>query len=276
MRRLACAARRAGVGLPRGLATGSGRGIAAVADEALAMRVRSEVGDFGKLAGGIWARARDQRRTELDAMGDAAVANAVKAVAIANVFASQEGAPGVAFVASMLTGDEDRRCLRLSVSPRPPGAEAPPSDFSHGGIYVPADHRAAGARGAASASSRTAKTGEAPRTATPTELSKTVLGQWLRFAAPELHTGMRSEERAPGPRPARQKAPFLLSMGPLPLSRAAKALAFASSDLASARHLAEAPAFAVVPCFWEKKGKDPRTGLDKVSKVVVLWLARAQ
>lgn len=265
------------------------RRFAAGAADVLRMRVKAEVTDFGRLAGGVLARARGGLVTELDAVGEDAVSNAVKAVAIANAFAEQEASQGVAFVPEMVSEEGSRKLLRLVVSPRPRGAEKLPGDFSQGGIYVPVDMAAAGARGAQARGGRGGggEGGDAARRpATPTELARTALGQWLRFAAPELRAAARGAAAGraaggageavakAGDAPGRGRAPFLLTMGAPALSRAAKAMAFVCSDLQS-DHLAGAPAAVVVPKLWERCSRDRKTGLEKRSRCVVLCLARA-
>eukprot|EP00928_Gymnodinium_smaydae_P027169 TRINITY_DN21092_c0_g1_i1.p1 TRINITY_DN21092_c0_g1~~TRINITY_DN21092_c0_g1_i1.p1 ORF type:complete len:297 (+),score=55.64 TRINITY_DN21092_c0_g1_i1:86-976(+) len=57
------------------------------------LRVRAEVENFGRLAGGILARMRESEGSGLyylDAAGDAAVSNAAKAIALANALAERE------------------------------------------------------------------------------------------------------------------------------------------------------------------------------------------
>eukprot|EP00401_Gymnodinium_catenatum_P077690 CAMPEP_0117460016 /NCGR_PEP_ID=MMETSP0784-20121206/1780_1 /TAXON_ID=39447 /ORGANISM="" /LENGTH=339 /DNA_ID=CAMNT_0005253655 /DNA_START=64 /DNA_END=1080 /DNA_ORIENTATION=- len=214
------------------------RSYAAPVDEPLRMRVKAEVSDFSRLSGGVLARARRRLRTDLDAVGDGAVNSAVKVLALANVFAEQEFSTGVGFLPE-LTVDGDHaggnKLVRLVVQARPTATHAL-DDFSSGGIFVPVDSSAIGSRGQGGRT-REGRGGEeaggareragATRAATPTELARTVLGQWLLFAAPELRAAARAaaKDRAMGgagvaaskadaPTPRRAKAPFLIAMGP--------------------------------------------------------------
>ncbi|CAK0804251.1 unnamed protein product, partial [Prorocentrum cordatum] len=176
----------------------------------LRMRVRAQGVDFGRLAGGVLAQARAQLGTDVDAAGDLAVSNAVKALALANLFAKQESSHGVVFVPLLVVGDGgvegaaagERKLVRLSVSPRRlhsaagAGAVAYPEDgedWSQGGIYVPADAAAAGRGGGAAdragpatSSGRGTEEAAAGSPAAPSRLARTVVGEWLRHAAPEL------------------------------------------------------------------------------------------
>lgn len=263
------------------------RCLAVASDGMLRMRVKTEVADFGKLAGGVLVRARGGQCTELDAVGDVAASNAVKAITIANSFAAQEGSAGVAFMPEMATDQGGTKILRFIVSPRPAGAEDLPTDFSRGGIFVPVGAKAGQGGNAASSGAGTAAENATVATVnTPTQLARTVMGQWLRFAAPELRASRRSaaaaraaeggdaQARASSVATSRRDdAPFLVTMGPPALSRAVKALAFVCNDLHQ-EHLAGTPPFLVVPRFWQQRKKNPVTGKDKTSSAVVLWLAR--
>eukprot|EP00933_Yihiella_yeosuensis_P028684 TRINITY_DN22504_c0_g1_i1.p2 TRINITY_DN22504_c0_g1~~TRINITY_DN22504_c0_g1_i1.p2 ORF type:complete len:159 (-),score=33.46 TRINITY_DN22504_c0_g1_i1:515-991(-) len=90
-------------------------------EQYLKMRVKAEGTNFGRLAGGLLARATSQQQTDVDALGDAAISNAVKAIALANSFAQQqESAFCLGFVPEMITeqaedGNASRKLLRLSV-----------------------------------------------------------------------------------------------------------------------------------------------------------------
>jgi len=267
------------------------------------MLVKAEGVDFGRLAGGVLARAREKLDTDLDAVGDAAVSNAVKAVALANELLGKER-PGaiIGFLPKLAAeeGEGGRKLVRLTICSleasnnrsAADGSAAPLEqeqvDFSRGGIYVPVDAATAGRRGAASRAQATGDgaDGTGVGVATPTELAKTVLGEWLRFAAPALRAAARAaaaSRAAGGPAmaaassasaPGRQRAPFLFTIGPAAVSRAVKALAFVCSDLQKP-HLAGSPAFIVVPRFGERCTRDKFNGLEKTTKFVALCLARA-
>merc|ERR1719229_245231 len=73
----------------------------------------------------------------------------------------------------------ERKLMRLEVSRRPEGAAIPPSDFSHGGIYVKTD--------VGDARNSTRNNGVVP---TPTDLASQVLSKWMAFAAPEIRSGL--------------------------------------------------------------------------------------
>lgn len=248
--------------------------------------------DFGKLAGGVLLECEKSVMMEMDAVGELAISNAVKAVALANTF-NKSLPQGITFVPLMTTDENGSKLLRLIVHRRAADTGDPPKDFSQGGIYVPVDAKTAGRRGRGSTAAQTkdtkadAEAGAASiKVATPTDLAKTVLGQWTRFAAPELRAAARAAamDRArggPGTAtasaadvPRRGEVPFLLTMGPPALCRAVKALAFVCADLhKDAEHLVGIPALTVVPQFWEKQTVDRRTEEEKTQRAVVLWLA---
>lgn len=238
------------------------------------MRVKAENVDYGKLAGGILATVNRDGIVDVDAVGETAVSNAVKAMALADAFAEKDGLAGLAFAPLMVQEDaedgQQRRFLRFAVSRRPAWATgtAIAPDFSHGGIAVPS------ASGAVAA--ELSPNGRPQTLLTPSELSRTVLGEWLRYAAPKLRYDLRPKQengKVELGRGGRRNAPFLVSLGPSALSRATKAIAFARSDINKAEHLAGAPSFLVVPRLWTKKGKD-KYGAEKESKVTVLCLVR--
>lgn len=256
------------------------RAYAAYADAArpsqtgpMRMRVKSKVSNFGRLAGGVLANSRVGTSTDLDAVGEAAVSNAVKAIALANEFAKAESSPGLAFSPQMVTDEETgSKLMRLAVLRRSADAEAPPKDFSAGGIYVPVDSSTAGSRGAS---------GAAEGISTPSGLSRAVLGEWMRFAAPELRlerraaaAGVQLGDASSLPDARRQSSPFLLTVGPPALSRAVKALAFVCADVQK-DHLLGCPPLCAVPCFWERSTPDRVTGIEKKTNAVVLWLTHA-
>lgn len=122
------------------------------------------------------------------------------------------------------------------------------------------------------------------------------MGYWMRFAAPDLWTAMRTSaaaERAgqSGEALARSSAaqrqpPFLVTMGAPALSRSVKALAFVFSDLQQAsedplrgpsdeERFAGAPSFCIVPRFWQREAEDAKTGKPKIKRMVVLCLRPA-
>lgn len=274
----------------------------------LQMLVRAQVADFGRLAGGIYMRSRSELHTDLDAVGDEAISNAVKAIALANEMAVKEQGrnAAIAFVPVLLDADGGKKMVRLTVC-RPPtdgtsaasaisggssGSQkgvdrdsAKEEDFSRGGIYVPIDAKAAGKRGTNRRPSDAPGSAEAePGVATPSALARTVLGEWLRFAAPALRGAMRAAaaSRASGsPATAvvgagavagRRRRPFLFTMGPPAVSRAVKALAFAREDLRQKQHLTGSPHFAVVPRFGIRNTRDKYTGLEKSTRFTALCL----
>lgn len=258
----------------------------------LRMRVKADVTNFGALAGGVLAHVRSSGHpVELDAVGESAISNAVKAVALANEFAGQEGSASMAFEPRMVVDEAGRKLLRLSVQARPRQAEAPPTDFSAGGIYVPVDAKSAGQRaggGVAGAKDVGAAATASLAWGTPAGLARTAMGEWMRFAAPELRAAGRAAamQRAMGTGPGvasfsadeaprRDKAPFLLTMGPPALARAAKALAFVCGDLQK-DHVIGVPMLVVVPRFWARKSVEKRTGQEKTTQTVVLWLTHAE
>jgi len=261
----------------RALAVPRARGWAEDGPALLQMRVRGADFNCARLAGGLRVRAEAELRTELDAVGDEAVSNAVKAVALANKFLERGSSASLAFTPALVeSGGEGseaaRKLVRLSICREliPPARRSEePEGFSHGGIYVSLDAASAGsrARGGGSAEARVA---------TPTELARTILGQWLRFASPEVRSAARA--RASGaqrnPVAGRKLAPFVVTMGPSALARAVKALAFVCADLGK-EHLSQAPALVVVPRFGERSTRDKFTGVEKTTKLTALCLLRA-
>uniref|UniRef100_A0A7S4QKD5 Uncharacterized protein n=1 Tax=Alexandrium monilatum TaxID=311494 RepID=A0A7S4QKD5_9DINO len=257
------------------------------------MLVKAEVSDFGRLAGGVLARLRAGQPTELDAVGEGAVGSAVKALALANALAGKDSSITVAFI-PVLTSSDDKKLVRLTVHSVLTPTEKEPPDFSRGGLYVPADAAAVGRRAADSARARNAPGAAAVGAgagnggvATPTELARAVLGEWLRYAAPDLRAATRvaavartagreaSASVSSASAPGRQRAPFLLAFGPPALARAVRALAFVCVDLKK-EHLAGSPSFVVVPRFGERRKPDRYLGIEKTTKFIALCLAHAK
>ncbi|CAK9009004.1 unnamed protein product [Durusdinium trenchii] len=87
--------------------------------------------------------------------------------------------PQMALAPEAAGGVEDRKICRLILQARQPLAQEERSDFSRGGIFV-ADPRSL----------------EADRQVSPTKLSRTVLGEWMRFAAPELRQATRAAAKS--------------------------------------------------------------------------------
>lgn len=228
------------------------------------LKVKAEVKDFGKLAGTIVAVVKSGRGAEVDAVGDTALSNAVKAVSLANIFGQQDGLPGVSFVPQMvaekLEGEaEERRFMRLKVqalhgvSPK----EAI-ENFNHGGIFVNAS---------AGKTDNSASKPSDPQT--PTAIAKTIMGHWLNYSDP----GRRAPEGAAAT--PRRRAPFVVTMSPLALSRAVKALAFVCKDLSAGHaHLAGVPPPIVWPRVFERRGV--KNEKEKVEILTALVLVRPQ
>jgi len=269
-------------------------------DSHLRMRVKGDGAKLGRLAGGILARAREHLGTDLDAVGDNSVSNAVKALAMANAFAQQEGSlKGVAFRPTMaLDASGTTRFVRLEVFPREHDDGESSEDFARGGIYVPVSSGTATRRGRirqpedqsslpekSSSSQDLEDDAPPPSVATPTELARTVLGHWVRFVAPEVKFAARPAETQRAARHGdassgevrygRKRAPFLITMGPPAVSRAVKGLAFAAGDLGKeARFSAVAP-FLVVPRFTQRTKTDKYNGEETVTRLLVLCMVRA-
>ncbi|CAJ1458230.1 unnamed protein product [Effrenium voratum] len=257
------------------------------------MKVKANVADFGRLAGGILQHALRDGTASVDAAGSIALGNATKAVALANAMAERQAASQrLAFEPLMVTSEdasgEDRKLLRLLVRARTPLAGEEPPDFSRGGIFVESRK-------------------EAEKQVSPTSLSRTVLGQWMRFAAPEMRQAAREAARSGGQAAAvrtvgKQTPPFLLTMGPSSTSLAVKSLAFVCKDVkkelkrlrvwlhASQDHLAGVPPLLVVPKLWQRQARGKISGelqpcawqvklkhddKEKVSKMLVLYLVSA-
>lgn len=269
-------------------------------DSHLRMRVKGDGANLGRLAGGILARARERLVTDLDAVGDNSVSNAVKALAMANAFAQQEGSlAGVAFRPTMaLDASGTTRLMRLEVFPRQHGEGEADEDFTRGGIYVPVSSATASRRGRRrqpddSSSPEKSSPSEdldddvatPPSVATPTELARTVLGHWVRFVAPEVRYAARPTT---APRPARprdgsvgevrygrKRAPFLITMGPPAVSRAVKGLAFAFGDLGKEDRFSAVAPFVVVPRFTQRTKTDKYNGEETVTRLIALCMVRA-
>ncbi|CAJ1338998.1 unnamed protein product [Effrenium voratum] len=244
------------------------------------MKVKANVADFGRLAGGVLQHALRDGTASVDAAGSMALGNAAKAVALANAMAERQAASQrLAFEPLMVTSEdasgEDRKLLRLLVRARTPLAGEEPPDFSRGGIFVESRK-------------------EAEKQVSPTSLSRTVLGQWMRFAAPEMRQAAREAARSGGQAAAvrtvgKQTPPFLLTMGPSSTSLAVKSLAFVCKDVKK-DHLAGVPPLLVVPKLWQRQARGKISGelqpcawqvklkhddKEKVSKMLVLYLVSA-
>eukprot|EP00439_Symbiodinium_sp_Y106_P026852 s5814_g3.t1 len=230
---------------------------------------KAEVGNFGRLAGGILAAAM-RETTYVDAVGMLSLSNAAKAVALANSMAeSQAASKHLAFQPELVSeqeNDVERRLCRLVVTARTPQKDEEVRDFSKGGIFVPQS---------------SLDEGSATRT-TPTSLARTVLGQWMRYTVPDLRQAARSAARAASSgekavaaassTPGRQKPPFLIAMGPPAIAMGVKSLAFVCMDVRK-EHLDGVPPVLVVPRLWQRKVK-LESGKDRISKQLVLCLVR--
>ncbi|CAE7237493.1 EHMT1 [Symbiodinium sp. CCMP2592] len=230
---------------------------------------KAEVGNFGRLAGGILAAAM-RETTYVDAVGMLSLSNAAKAVALANSMAENQAASKhLAFQPELLSEEEndvERRLCRLVVTARTPQKDEEPRDFSKGGIFVPQSSPGEGS---------------ATRT-TPTTLARTALGQWMRYTVPDLRQAARSAARAASAgekavasassTPGRQKPPFLIAMGPPAIAMGVKSLAFVCRDVRK-EHLDGVPPVLVVPRLWQRKVK-LESGKDRISKQLVLCLVR--
>lgn len=255
--------------------------------EAASFLVRGKDADIGKLGGAILSSVRGSRPVHLDAVGNDAVSNAVKSVAMANRFSD---ANCVCFTPCMETDaagshEGGTRFIRLVVTV----LDGLPvfNETSKGGIFVPSSPVKA------AAAQPQAGHGAAVTAATPTDLSRTLLGEWVRFAAP----GVRYAERAaaaarstggdpdaaaaaarseiPRTPVGRQREPFVIAVGPPAISRAAKALAFAHGDLCKEKRFVDVPRFLVVANFDEDIRKDRYTGQEKVTRQLVMHLVHA-
>lgn len=241
------------------------------------IRVKAEVENFGRLAGGLLARAMRGEKTEIDALGDAAVSNAIKAVALANAFGIQQSQAPIRLAFEPIlteasldrTSKETKKLVRLVVRPQQGSSFAEDHDFSRGGIYVSAGSQ------------------ENSKSTTPSQLAKTALGEWSRFAAPDLRQATRAaaaRKAASGGKDAsatafsasvqgRKQPPFLVAMGPPAISRGVKALAFVCADLKK-DHLAGIPALLVEPRLWVRT-KTEASGKEKESRLMVFCMIQA-
>ncbi|CAE8654243.1 unnamed protein product [Polarella glacialis] len=239
-------------------------------DRYLRMRVQSEDVNFGKLARGLLHRMELQLQTDVDAMGDQAVSNAVKAAALANAFADKDlaqklqGSPtdlldaaaGLAFIPrlvsrrstgqKLLDSDEEQeseeellKLVRLSLVPLARHGRTESRDYGQGGIYVPTSpRRSVGEDGAASSGDAAAAAED--KVLSPRALARQLLDRWRLFVASPDSPSADSESE-----------PFLLTRGPAPLARAVRALALARVQLQKERPKSRVPLlFAVEPCLW--------------------------
>lgn len=261
------------------------------------MLVQAKGVNFGKLASGILHRVSDGLSTDVDAMGDASLANAAKATALANAFGSKEGSdalrPVVVFVPRLVEKEGELKLARLEVRSAP---RRTLPNFAQGGIYVPTAQGAAFgpsdvtmSRGPEGSRARAMADAYLPQRAdTPTELARAIMSRWLR--ATELPgRGHERQNRRRKPQrageigddsEASQNNPFLLTRGPSSLARAVRALAFVCADLRKPRLVdAGAPQLVVEPRLWEtERPRDfdqPIRGQVWRSRFVVLVLQRA-
>lgn len=243
------------------------------------IRVLAEVKSFGRLGGQILACARDGKVAEVEAAGVAAVSNAVKAIALANDMSAKEGSCGVAFVPELVSDGPSLKFLRLIVTPRPKEAVLPKT-FKTGAIFVPPDLSRAGERGKNSRERMNEK-----GVATPVELSKTIMGYWLRHVAPNYRMAIvaaKANKASGGKGSAtvvemepRVEPPFVLPMGADAIARAVKACSIVCENLTGDEYLNVVSPAVVIPIFWEKSSIDRHTNKAKVSKYTVLCLTRA-
>lgn len=249
----------------------------------LQMLVRAEGVNFGKLASGILHRVSDDLSTDVDAMGDASVANAAKATALANAFGSKEAPthPVVGFVPRLLEREGELKLARLELRAIP---RHPLPDFSQGGIYVPTARGGAfgaeasdlaRARGPEGSRARAMADAYLPQKAdTPTELARAVMSRWLRATEPPKRRAKAEVAPTSG------QNLFLLTRGQAALARAVRALAFVCADLQKPRLVeAGAPRLVVEPRLWATERPSepgrPAGAQPWRSRFVVLVLRRA-
>eukprot|EP00929_Paragymnodinium_shiwhaense_P080273 TRINITY_DN41853_c0_g1_i1.p1 TRINITY_DN41853_c0_g1~~TRINITY_DN41853_c0_g1_i1.p1 ORF type:complete len:339 (-),score=77.39 TRINITY_DN41853_c0_g1_i1:13-1029(-) len=260
----------------------------------LRLKADASVQDIGS---GIIGRMRQGLPTEIDAVGDGALSAAVKAIATANFFAEKEASTKrVAFVPVMATDNSSNeqeggtKLMRffLSDAVELPADEQPEDGFERGGIYVPVrlseatpgtTMRGRIRRGAGSSYGVDDSGGSVERLATPTELSRTVLGEWVRFAAPRVRFSARAAKAGrelaefdETKKVGRRRAPFIVTKGPPALARAVRAAAFAAGDIKKEKRFEDVPPFAILPIWQERRRMNTHLQKDTVSQLLIQCL----